>query len=119
FAAFAHLAEAPGIDEMIVDAFDLAVALLARRHADRKLQAVLDGKEVAGKRRLARPRRRRQDEDQAAAKRNRRSGHSRFWICSRNWSTTALRSSPMAVSERSFAFEHSVLTSRLNSCARK
>ena len=45
--------------------------------------------------------------------------HSRFCTCSRNCSTTLFSSSPMLVSSTSFALAHSVLTSRLSSCARK
>ena len=45
--------------------------------------------------------------------------YSRFCTCSRNWSTTAFSSSPIAVSDAAFDLEHRVFDSRLNSCARK
>src|SRR5437879_13207144 len=46
-------------------------------------------------------------------------GYSRFWTCSRNCSTTFFISSPVWVNSRSFDLEQQVLTSRLNSWARK
>ena len=45
--------------------------------------------------------------------------YSTFCTCSRNCSTTALRSSPIRDSETSFALAQSVFASRPNSCARK
>ena len=45
--------------------------------------------------------------------------YSRFWTCSRNWSITALRSRPIAVSSTALDLEHRVFASRLNSCDRK
>ena len=47
------------------------------------------------------------------------SAYSMFWTCSRNWSMTALRSRPMAVSSTALDLEHRVFASRLNSCDRK
>ena len=45
--------------------------------------------------------------------------HSTFCACSRNWSIAAFSARPMRVSAMSEDLEHSVLASRLNSCARK
>ena len=118
------LAKRFAVDEVVVDALDLARPALARGHRDRQDEVrLLLGRSKRGERRLARARRRGEHEHQApraaTVGRPRIAAHSRFWTCSRSWSTTAFSSRPIAVSARSYALEQSVLTSRLNSCARK
>src|SRR4029078_11798725 len=120
-AAVAHAGETLLVDEVVVDPFDLARSPLARRHRDRQHHfLLLLGEERACDRRLAGARRRGEHQHHAAAQRPvcfswHCPGASRFWIFSRNWSTTAFSSRPIAVKERSPALAQSVLTSRLNS----
>ena len=109
-----------------MNAVDLAAAPRPRGDADRQFEARIALQQVARDGRLAGARGRRQHQHQPAAANARQRGiarppcaYSRFCTCSRNWSTTAFSSSPMAVSDAAFDFEHSVFDSRLNSCARK
>ncbi len=67
------------------------------------------------------PRGRGQDQHQAAALDRQVIGadwlmaHSRFWICSRNWSMTTFSSMPALVTATALDLEQTVLDSRLNS----
>ena len=125
-AGFHHRLEAGQIDEMIIASVDLARPLRARRHRHRQLD--VDGRLCSNMRDSVvlpapegedrtsiRPRR-------ATALRFRRARfmpYSTFCTCSRNCSTAAFSSSPILVSSTSLALAHSVLASRLSSCAKK
>ena len=121
-AALAHLVELVGRDEPVVHAVDLRGALRPRRHRDRQVDARVLAHEVLGQRRLAGARGRRQDQQQPPRRMRVPSPtarHSTFCTCSRNCSTTALRSSPIRDRATSFALAQSVFASRPNSWARK
>ena len=126
-ALFHHRIEAGGIDEMIIAAVDFAAALRPRGDRDREFDLRSALQQHPRQRGLARAGRRRQHEHQAAARNfasisfraARAMAYSTFCTCSRNCSTAALSSKPILVSSTSFALAHSVLASRLSSCARK
>src|SRR5690606_5164820 len=119
--ALAHALIVAGRHEMIVDPFHLARAARPGGHRDGQVDAGIVGEKQPRQGRLSRPGRRGDDEHETTTHGTggKRIDHSIFCTCSRNCSTAAFNFKPVAVKLTSFDFEHSVLASRLNSCARK